>query len=160
MDKVKELTPNWEFVADGVMGGVSQGALHRAPSGVVRLRGEVSLENNGGFLQMAFDLAEGGVFNSEGWDGFELEVQGNGEAYDLRLRTDQLTRPWQSFRKGFRAPQDWMTLRFAFADLEPHRTDAVFDPARLRRLGVLAVGRAFEADVAVAAVRLYRGIAS
>lgn len=154
------LTPQWEYVADTVMGGVSRGGI---TSGVVdgrqavRLQGLVSLDNNGGFIQMAFDLVPGGgAFDASGWSGVELVVRGNGAGYDLRLRTDQLTRPWQSFRTEIIAPPDWTTIQVPFASLEPHRTEAVFDPARLRRIGLLAIGRVFEADLAVAAVRLYR----
>jgi hypothetical protein len=154
-----ELTPDWEFVADTVMGGVSTGRIERIadPRPATRLTGHVSLDNNGGFLQMAADLCpRGGVIDAGGWSGLELDFRGNGERYELRLRTDQLTRPWQSYRAGFMAPPDWTTQRFAFADFVPHRTTAVFDPGRLRRIGVLAIGRVFEADVSVAAVRLYR----
>ena len=86
----------------------------------------------------------------------ELKISGNGEAYDLRLRTDQLTRAWQSFRTDFVAAPDWQSIRFPFDGMIPHRTEAAFDPARLRRVGVLGIGREFRAEVAVAAVRFYR----
>jgi hypothetical protein len=76
--------------------------------------------------------------------------------YDLRLRTDQLTRPWQSFRAAFTAPARWTTIRIPFSDVLPHRTEAQFDPARLRRAGILAIGRVFDADIAISGIRLYR----
>lgn len=154
-----DLTPDWEFVADAVMGGVSRGQA--SPASVDgrdarRLTGQVSLDNNGGFIQMAFDLSDAGAFDASDWTGVEIELRGNAETYELRLRTDQLTHPWQSFRTAFEAPPEWTTLRFPFAALEAHRTSARFDPTRLRRLGLLAIGREFEADLAVSAVRLYR----
>lgn len=155
-----QLNPNWEYVADGVMGGVSTGgmqseAYHGRTAAV--LRGAVSLDNNGGFIQIAFDLRDGGTgFDATGWSGVEMDVCGNGEAYDIRLRTDQLTRPWQSFRAEFRAPGDWQILRVPFADFVSHKTDTTFDPATLRRIGILAIGREFQADVAVAGIGLYR----
>lgn len=154
-----ELAPDWEFVADTVMGGVSQGSLKReqvAGRAATRLEGRVSLDNNGGFVQMAFDLLpDGGPFDASDYSGLELDVYGNSERYDLRLRTDQLTRPWHSFRTQFEAPPSWTTLRIPFADFEAHRTNEIFDPARLRRIGVLAIGRVFNADIAVSALRLY-----
>ncbi|APE42803.1 NADH:ubiquinone oxidoreductase complex i intermediate-associated protein 30 [Sulfitobacter alexandrii] len=155
-----ELTPDWEFVADTVMGGVSTGEARRevvAGRNAMRLTGDVSLENDGGFVQMAFDLQPGGgPIDASAWTGVALDVRGNGEAYDLRLRTSDLSRPWQSFRCDFIAGPDWQTLTFPFSEFEPHRTEATFDPARLRRIGVLGIGRVFHADVAVAAVRLVR----
>lgn len=154
------LSPGWEYVADTVMGGVSRGQIEPAViegRDAMRLTGTVSLDNDGGFIQMAFDLAEGGgPVDASPWDGVEIDLRGNTERYDLRLRTDQLTRPWQSFRAEFTATPEWTTLRVPFDALEPHRTDAAFDPMRLRRIGILAIGRKFDADVAVASVRLYR----
>ncbi len=154
-DTTMDLSPRWEFVADTVMGGVSRGALiSDTVDGrkAARLTGTVSLDNNGGFLQMAFDVQA----DMSSWTGIEIDVRGNGEAYDLRVRTDQLTRPWQSFRATFVAARTWTPVRVPFADLVPHRTDAAFNPERVRRIGILAIGRVFDADIAVSGVRLYR----
>ncbi len=154
-----ELTPKWEYVADTVMGGVSTGQIaHETVDGrkATRLTGAVSLDNNGGFVQMAFDLkADGSTFDASPFTGIEFEVRGNDESYDLRLRTDQLRRPWHSFRTEIFATPEWQTLRIPFTAFEPHRTDVTFDPARLRRIGILAIGRVFDADVAVAGIRFY-----
>ncbi|MEM8655118.1 MAG: CIA30 family protein [Pseudomonadota bacterium] len=154
-----DLTPDWEYVADTVMGGVSTGQANLdevAGRAAVRLTGSVSLENNGGFVQIAFDLADGGLFDASDYTAIALDVRGNGAAYDLRLRTDALTRPWQSFRTEFVAPQAWTTVVLPFSQFEAHRTDATFDPARLRRIGVLAIGREMHVDIAVSRVRLLR----
>lgn len=151
------LTPDWEFVADTVMGGVSQGRVTREQvqgRAAVRLQGTVSLDNNGGFVQVAGDV-EAGVNPAE-WTGLALDVTGNGEAYDFRLRTDDLTRPWQSYRTEFDAPATWQRLIFAFSDFKPNRTEAPFAPATLRRVGLLAIGRVFEADLAISGLHLYR----
>jgi hypothetical protein len=154
-----DLNPDWEYVADTVMGGVSTGAVTRedvAGREAARLSGEVSLDNNGGFIQMAFDLAGGDVMDVSGFAGVEMQVYGNGAGYELRLRTDQLSRPWQSFRAGFDAPSQWQTLQLPWAAFEAHRTDAVLDPARLRRMGVLAIGSEMQADIAIAEIGFFR----
>lgn len=154
------LAPKWEYVADGVMGGVSEGRLFLEMAEgreIARLTGRVSLDNDGGFIQMASDLApSGGVVDASGWTGLAFEAKGDGESYELRLRTDQLTRPWQSFRASFATKDEWTTIRLPFAAFTPRKTDAALDPSRLRRIGVLAIGRAFDADVSVAAIRFYR----
>ena len=150
-----QANPEWEYVADTVMGGISTGQI--APVTIdgreaMRLTGDVSLVNNGGFVQMAFDVGQ----DVAGFTGVEITVLGNNEVYDIRLRTTALTRPWQSFRTTFTAPPEWTTLRLPFADFEPNKTEATFDAAQLRRIGVLAYGREFKADIAVAEVRFYR----
>jgi hypothetical protein len=37
-------------------------------------------------------------------------VRGNGEEYNIHLRTTALDRPWQSFRKSFRANPQWSVV--------------------------------------------------
>lgn len=149
----------WELLSDRVMGGVSSGRLTREiVSGrpAIRMRGEVSLANNGGFLQMALDLDPAGLpVDCSAFAGLEIEAAGNGEDYGLHLRTADLSRPWQSYRQGFRADPDWRKIRLPFAGFLPHRTDAGLDPARLRRIGLVAIGRAFHADLALGGIRFY-----
>jgi hypothetical protein len=154
-----EFTPAWEYVSDTVMGGVSSGAIKTevvAGRVATRLAGQVSLENNGGFIQMACDLdADARPFDASAWSGFEVDIVGNDESYELRLRTSQLTRPWQSYRASFLAPEKWTTVRVPFVDFKPHGTEIDFDPAVIRRIGILAIGRVFKADISVSAVRLF-----
>jgi len=147
----------WELLTDRVMGGVSKGTMVReVVSGrpAIRMRGEVRLENNGGFVQIALDLApDGGVFDASGWSGLELDVFGDGEAYGVHLRTDVLARPWQSYRQSFTADAEWRTVRLPFDRFVPYRTEAPLDPRRLRRVGLIAIGRAFSPDLALGGLR-------
>src|SRR5271165_344045 len=98
---------NWQLLTDQVMGGVSKGTMVRdavAGRAAIRMRGDLSLENNGGFVQIALDLSPyGGVVDASAWSGIELDVFGKGEEYGVHLRTDALTRPWQSYRQIFSA---------------------------------------------------------
>ena len=149
----------WELLSDRVMGGVSAGRLSLEPVAgrmAIRLQGDVSLENNGGFIQMALDLDPmGGSVDCRGYEGLEIEVSGNGETYGLHLRTADLSRPWQSYRQAFLAPPDWETIRLPFPKFLPHLTDVAFAPGRNRRLGLVAIGRAFRADLALSAIRFF-----
>jgi hypothetical protein len=149
----------WQLVTDRVMGGVSDGTLVRETvSGrpALRMRGDVSLENNGGFVQMALDLGpDGNVVDASAWAGIELDVIGNDEDYGVHLRTDAVGRPWQSYRQNFRAGAVWRTVRLAFTDFVPHRIQAPLNVRRLRRIGLVAIGRAFAADLAVGGARFF-----
>lgn len=154
------LGTRWALVTDGVMGGVSDGRLRReevAGRPALRLTGTVRTENNGGFVQMALDLApDGGVLDARGWSGLEVDLLGNGAEYGVHLRTDAVARPWQSWRHPMTAAPAWTTLRLGFGDFAPHRIAAALDTARLRRLGLVAIGGAFAADVALGGLRLWR----
>jgi hypothetical protein len=148
---------NWQLLTDQVMGGVSKGTLVRAAVAgrpAIRMLGDVSLENNGGFIQIALDLSpDGGVVDASAWGGIELDVFGNGGEYGVHLRTDALTRPWQSYRQSFTADAEWRTAQLPFDRFVPHRTDVLLDTHRLRRIGVVAIGRAFSCDLALGGLR-------
>jgi len=149
----------WRLFTDRVMGGVSNGTMTRetvSGRAAIRMRGDVSLENNGGFIQISLDLAPAGeAADTSAWSGLEVDVLGRGEDYSLRLRTTDLTESWQSYRQGFVAGPEWTTVRLPFADFTPHRTETPLDLTKLRRLGLVAIGREFSADLSVGGVRLY-----
>ena len=154
------LGTRWEAITDRVMGGVSEATLeHETHDGraCLHLCGRVRLDNDGGFMQMALDLVPGGgELDASAWTGVALEVQGNGERYGVHLRTGDVTRPWQSYRAGFVAGPEWNEVRLPFRDFTPHRLDAPLDLTRLRRLGLVAIGRAFTADLRLARIGLFR----
>ena len=144
---------SWRVISDTVMGGVSSGRL--VPSVVegrdcMRMTGEVSLENNGGFVQASLDLSAAGLLDAGEYAGIEIEVFGNGETYNLHLRTDDTRIVWQSYRASFQAQPNWQSLRLPFASFQPHRIDKPLDTRKLRRLGVVAIGREMEADISIA----------
>jgi hypothetical protein len=148
---------DWQIITDQVMGGVSEGTMARkviAGRSAILMRGAVSLQNNGGFVQIALDLSpEGRVVDASAWSGIELDVFGHGEAYGVHLRTDALAKPWQSYRQVFMAYAEWRTVQLPFDRFVPHRTDMPLDSHRLRRIGVVAIGRAFSADLALGGLR-------
>ena len=149
----------WEMIADRVMGGVSNGTMRREvvrDREAIRLQGDVSLENNGGFLQIALDLApDGSARDASNWAGIEIDVIGNDETYNLHLRTADVARPWQSYRQSFIARPEWRTVRLPFAEFEAHRIDTPLDRSTIRRIGIVAIGRAFHADIAISGVRFH-----
>lgn len=149
----------WRLVTDAVMGGVSCGTLARETlegREAAVMRGDVSTDKNGGFIQMALDLATGRTsFDAGAFTGLEIDVLGNGESYGAHLRTEVLTRPQQSYRHGFVAARQWQTLRLPFREFTPHRTDTPFNSTRIIRLGLVAIGRKFTAHLAVARFAFY-----
>jgi len=149
----------WRLVTDGVMGGVSAGGLSLTQIDGRRaqcLRGEVRLENNGGFVQAALDLAPKRDLDASAYSGIRLLVRGNGEAYNLHLKTADLLLPWQSYRSTFPTGPEWREIRLPFGGFEPHRTGVPLNAGHLRSLGLVAIGRAFAAELCVAEIGLYR----
>lgn len=149
----------WQLLSDSVMGGLSSGRMMPAVvSGrpAVRMQGTVSLENNGGFLQLAVDLAPaGGTIDASAFNGVAIDVVGNAEEYGLHLRTPDLARPWQSYRQNFIPKREWQEVRLPFTGFIAHRTEMQLDTRHLRRLGIVAIGRAFRADLSIGGLRFY-----
>ncbi|NCF80114.1 MAG: CIA30 family protein [Proteobacteria bacterium] len=167
-DLISTRGTHWRAVSDQVMGGISDASIsHAVVDGrpCLRLSGDVRLETNGGFVQAALDLQPrgdslgdplGDILDASGYTGLRLIVRGNGELYSLHLRTPDNVRPWQSYRAHFTAGADWQTIDIPFEAFKPHRLETPLDVARLQRIGLVAIGRAFHADVAVCAMQFYR----
>lgn len=159
-DLTSRFGTRWRGVSDRVMGGISEASVARdriEGRACLRLTGDVRLENEGGFIQATLDLApDGGNFDASGYLGLRLLVRGNGERYSLHLRTPDNVRPWQSYRAQFTAGPAWETVELPFVSFLPYRLEAPLDVTRLRRLGLVAIGRAFQADLAVAEIGFYR----
>lgn len=157
---VSKLGTRWRGVSDQVMGGLSEAAVTRGVidgRACLQLTGDVRLENNGGFIQAALDLSPSGEpFDASGYRGLRLVVRGNGEQYSIHLRSPDSIRPWQSYRAHFTAGPDWQTIDLPFESFEPHRVQTALDTARLRRIGLVAIGRTFHADLAVSELAFYR----
>ena len=98
---------------------------------------------------------DGSIFDASKYEGIEIDVSGNEEEYDIRLRTSDLTRPWQSYRALFIAGPEWSTTRVRFSEFVPHKTGIPLDVRCLRRIGVLGIGREYYADVSVSGIRFF-----
>jgi len=119
--------------------------------------GNVSIENNGGFVQISLDFRpDGGPIDARGWRGIDVDAFDNGEEYGLNFRTTDLTRPWQSYCRTFIAASQWETVRLPFESFVPNRTDVPLNLHRLRRIGIIGVGGEFFADISVGGVRFFR----
>jgi len=149
----------WRLVTDGVMGGVSTGALriggHQADDAVC-LSGSVSTANNGGFIQLALDIDPQTAGHAPAYEGVAFRVSGNGETYNMHLRSSDLWLPWQSYRASFVAGAEWTVVKLPFSAFEPYKTGAALRPERLKRIGIVAIGRDFAADVCVRNLAFYR----
>ena len=91
----------WVYVADGVMGGVSEGRAQLGEDDgetFVRLAGDVSTDNHGGFIQVRARFGGGFPASAE---GLRLKVRGNGGSYYVFLRTPNQPRRWFSYRARF-----------------------------------------------------------
>lgn len=161
-DLISRLGTPWRVVSDQVMGGFSSGLIVHdmiGGRGCLHLSGEVRLDNQGGFIQAALDLTSSGeTVDATHYAGVRITVRGNDQIYSVHLRTVDTIRPWQSYRTHFTAGAQWETMDLPFATFSPHRVTAPLDITHLRRIGLVAIGRAFHADLAISDLHFYRRI--
>jgi len=152
-----EAAARWDFVADGVMGGVSDGGATISGDGndaVLHLTGQVSTDNNGGFIQVRRRFSDAWPEDAK---GVSLSVKGNGERYYVFLKTPDLSRVWYSYRASFVAGKDWTQIRLPFASFTPSHDSMPqsFSPSDVNSIAIVAYGADFEAAVSVGEIRLY-----
>lgn len=96
----------WRYIGDNVMGGVSSGGAEITSEGL-HLTGQVSTDNNGGFIQVRREFPSG---LSGDASALVLKVRGNGERYTVFLRTRQARLPWHNYKASFVAGSAWSGL--------------------------------------------------
>lgn len=157
LDDFSETTPDaatWTVFTDRVMGGVSDAEAHLAQvqgRRALRLQGRVSLERNGGFVQVARPLAAGTApLDATGTDGLQLDVCGAPGPYFVHLRTVHTRAPWQYYRAPLPVTAEWRTVSVPWSAFTPGGLAQPLDVRGLLRLGVVGGTAAFDADISLA----------
>ena len=144
---------NWAYLADTVMGGVSQGGAEFA-SGALRLTGQVSTKNNGGFIQVRTRIDP---IEAKGRTGLKIKVKGNGEIYYLHIRNASARLPWHYYTANFSTNEKWKEVTIPFDQFEKSATfmPKKLNPDTIRTIGLVAYGKDHKADVSIANLEFY-----
>ena len=148
----------WCFVTDKVMGGISKGSLDFKKENEIyfyRMTGELSLENNGGFIQFRTKIENHPKEKS--YKGVRLRVRGNNNEYAIHIRTKYLLLPWQYYESTFQAMDEWTTIELPFSSFGKSN---FYQPSSvssqdIKTIGIVAIGREFEAQIDLASIELY-----
>ena len=150
-------TRQWSYLADTIMGGVSEGTAIFESHGVdkaIRLTGEVSTANNGGFIQVR---SSGPWKLEKGMTGIRLRVRGNGEKYYLHVRNASTRLPWHYYQQGFKANSSWTEVKLPFKSFVKSsawlRTS--MNPDTIKTIGIVAFGKDYIADISVMSLEFY-----
>jgi monofunctional biosynthetic peptidoglycan transglycosylase len=134
------------------MGGISQSEMIAGDSATAIFRGNVSLENNGGFASVR---TEPRSYDLSGYEGIELRVRGDGNKYQFRIRVDNRF-DGISYRNIFETTQgQWIIIRLPFQDFVPTFRGRILDegplaPDQIQQLGFLIADKqagAFELEI-------------
>ena len=109
---------NWEFISDQVMGGVSFGSyeiLNEGNLSFLKLTGFVSLENNGGFIQVRKNLKD---LKNINFKGIKINSRGNDKEYFIHIRTKFTLLPWQYYQGKFFVNSDWQEIKLNLSEFK------------------------------------------
>ena len=147
----------WEFITDQVMGGVSRGNLtflQENGQKYARMSGNVSLENNGGFIQFRRKVTN---HFDKSKQGLELNLRGNGQQYFVHVRTTGTFLPWQYYQAPFSSTSDWTIVRIPFSVFE--RSSGLLSKKltakNIRSIGIVAFGKKHEVQLDVKQISIF-----
>ncbi len=147
----------WQFFTDQVMGGVSEGdaSIISDPKGsYVRLKGSVSTDNNGGFIQIRTYLS-GGPKNAK---GLLLKVRGNGENYYIHLKTNETNSYREYYRAIFSTSNEWKVVKLPFSEAFKRSSSWIsksISGENIRAIGLVAYGKEHNALLEVSYLSFY-----
>ena len=144
---------NWAYLADTVMGGVSQGGAEFS-AGALRLTGQVSTKNNGGFIQVRTRIDQ---TETVGKSGVKIKVKGNGDVYFIHIRNASARLPWQYYTASFQTSEKWKDITISFDEFEKSATlmPRKLKPDSIKTIGIVAYGKDHDADVSIANLEFY-----
>ena len=127
---------NWEFISDQVMGGVSFGSyqiINEENISFLKLTGFVSLENNGGFIQVRKKLK---TKKSANFNGIKIKSRGNDIEYFIHIRTKFTLLPWQYYQGKFFVNSEWQDIKI---DLSEFKRSGALLPKDIKAQHILSV---------------------
>ena len=142
----------WQGVTDQVMGGVSNLAI-RHSDGVFYMSGNVSTDNNGGFVRLSNRIN----INSNDFKGIKFKAKGNNETYEIHVTLKGLKiPPWSYFSQAFDVNDDWQEYEIFFKDLKRSSgfSAAPMKAKNIRDLSIAGYGRDFTVDLAIKEISL------
>ena len=146
---------NWEFITDQVMGGISSGNyifLDENEINFLRMTGEVSLANNGGFIQVRKKIGKNKVI----FKGINLNARGNNSDYYVHIRTNFTLLPWQYYQAKFSVTREWEVHHL---DLKDFKRSGILlprkiNPKNIKSLALVAFGREYKVKLDVSDISL------
>tara|TARA_Y100000591_G_C21564880_1_gene560459 strand:+ start:40 stop:606 length:567 start_codon:yes stop_codon:yes gene_type:complete len=151
--------PNlWRYIADDVMGGVSQGQVDFETingSNVAILRGNVSTENNGGFIQIRRDLKN---INLNEAQYVNIIARGNNQKYFIFLRTTGTILPWQYYSSEFEVTDEFEEFILPIDEFKKSGVLMIgkVNPKNITSIGIVAFGRDHQAELYVRKIEFKR----
>ena len=144
----------WKFITDQVMGGVSIGKYEFKEENKIkflRMTGKVSLENNGGFIQVRREVIREKPMP---FKIISLNARGNNLDYYVHLRTIFTVLPWQYYQAKFKVSKNWKTFKLSLTNF---KKSGVLLPNKIntnhiKSIALVAFGKEHEVELDVSQI--------
>lgn len=103
---------DWKTVDDGVMGGFSSSTFSLDDKGNAIFKGNVSLENNGGFCSARYNCKPTTL---KKYSTFSIRLKGDGKKYQFRVKSS--VSDYYSYVYEFQTTSDWQTVDIPTAEM-------------------------------------------
>ena len=144
-----EIYSKWELITDKVMGGKSTAKLQFFFDNFpfIRLEGNVSTANNGGFIQFRSAMN----IENDNFSLIEIDVRGNSEIYFIHIRTRMTILPWQFYTGKFSVDEKWKKIIVKLSDFKKSNfyQPSRFRPSDIKSIAFVAYGKDFDARLDV-----------
>ena len=141
----------WNFITDQVMGGISTGTYNYKKidnDNVIKITGNVSTKNNGGFIQIRRKLNNINLTNAK---NVRVIARGNNEKYFVHLRTTFTILPWQYYQYSFTVKKDFKNFILPISNFKKSGLllpDKI-NPKNIKSIGIVAFGKDYKAELTV-----------
>ena len=105
---------HWVVTDDVVMGGESSGSFSLSPEGYGEFKGNVSIENNGGFSSVRYKFQTKNVTD---YNHVVLRVKGDGKNYQFRVKAN--SSDYYSYIAPFKTSGEWQEVTILLQDMYP-----------------------------------------
>jgi len=143
---------SWYVYTDQVMGGKSELSAN-FEEGIVKLDGEVTTKNNGGFVRLAHRPDE----INKNAKGIKFKAKGNNEAYEVHVTLKGMKMPpWSYLSTSFDVNDQWNEYQILFSDLKKNGMMAAsMKPENIREISIAGYGRDFNVDLELKDIELF-----
>ena len=141
----------WNYVADTVMGGISTGSVEFKTiegEAIAVLTGNVTTENNGGFIKIRRDLRRVDLNNA---NSIKLIAKGNNQKYFVFLRTTGTKLPWQYYQSEFTVNENFNEFILPINEFKKSGMlmSNKINPKKITSIGIVAFGRDHYANISI-----------
>lgn len=104
----------WYIINDDVMGGRSSANFTINEEGHGVFKGQISLENNGGFSSLRHRFKR---INTTPYSKVLVRLKGDGKSYQFRVKTK--ASDYYSYVKTFGTSNEWETIEIKLSEMQP-----------------------------------------